>query len=124
MATVELLYNGRVVANAKLAADEQSAALDADLLLDRSGWVALRATGPGHPDSPLPILYAHTNPIYVEVGGQQTRSKTDALFFLKWIDQVDVMARTRARIPTEELRRHVQQQIDQARLVYARIAKE
>lgn len=84
----------------------------------------MRATGPGHPDSPLPILYAHTNPIYVEVAGQATRSKADAVFFLKWIDQVEVMVRTRERIPTEELRRHVQQQIDTARTVYARIAKE
>jgi len=43
---------------------------------------------------------------------------------LNWIDQLAVMVRTRDRIPTEELRRHVQQQIDQARAVYARIAKE
>ena len=124
LAKVELLYNGQVVANAKLAGDEKSGVFGQDLLIDKSGWIALRATGPGHPDSPLPILYAHTNPIYVEVAGQPTRSKADALFFLKWIDQVEVMVRTRERIPTEELRRHVQQQIDMARTVYGRLAKE
>lgn len=124
LAKVELIYDGEVVHTAKLATDEKSAALDMDLVLDKSGWLALRATGPGHPDSPLPILYAHTNPIYVEVAGQPTRSKADALFFLKWIDQVEVLARTRDRVPTEELRRHVLQQIEQARSVYARLAKD
>jgi Tol biopolymer transport system component len=124
LAKVELLYNGKVVANSKLAADEKSGALDQEILLDKSGWLALRATGPGHPDSPLPILYAHTNPIYVEIAGQPQRAKADALFFLNWIDQLAVLMRTRERIPTDELLRHVQQQLDQARSVYGRLAKE
>ncbi len=124
LAKVELLYNGQVVASAQLTADEKSGVVDKGVLFDKSGWIALRATGPGHPDSPLPILYAHTNPIYIEVAGKPLRSKADAVFFLNWIDQLAVMVRTRERIPTEELRRHVQQQLDQARSVYARIAKE
>ncbi len=124
LAKVELIYNGQVVANAKLAADEKSGVIEQDLPLDKSGWIALRATGPGHPDSPLPILYAHTNPIYVELAGQAHRAKADAVFFLNWIDRLAVMMRERDRIPTEELRRHVQQQIDQARSVYAKIARE
>lgn len=120
----ELLYNGQVIRSAKLFEGQKSVTLDDEIEIDKSGWIALRATGPGHPDSPLPILYAHTNPIYVEVAGKPLRSKADAAFLLNWIDQLAVMVRTRERIPTEELRRHVQQQIDQARSVYARIAKE
>jgi hypothetical protein len=120
----ELLYNGQVIRIAKLDEGQKNVVIDGEIMLDKSGWIALRATGPGHPDSPLPGLYAHTNPIYVEIAGQPPRSKADALFFLNWIEQLAVMVRTRDRIPTEELRQHVQKQIEQARAVYARIAKD
>jgi WD40-like Beta Propeller Repeat len=121
---VELMYNGKVVSELPRAADELSAALDEELLIDKSGWLALRASGPGRPDSPLPALYAHTSPIYVEVGGMPMRSADDARFFLNWIEQLAVMARTRDRVPNAELRRHIEEQLEAARAVYARIAKE
>lgn len=123
LAKVEVLYNGKVVATAKMAQDDLSATLDHDLTVDSSGWVALRATGPGHPDSPTPILYAHTNPIYVEVAGVPLNARADALFFLKWIDRLALEQRGRDRIPTDELRRHVQAQIEAARAVYGKLAQ-
>ncbi len=122
LARVELIYNGQVVANGSL--DNLAGTIDQELLLDRSGWLALRASGPGHPDSPLPMLYAHSNPIYVEVEGSPVRSGADALFFVDWIDKLSLMWRGRDRVPTEELRRHVQNQLETARAIYARLAKE
>jgi hypothetical protein len=124
LAKVELIRNGQIAATATLAQDSLSGTIEQDLALDRSGWLALRATGPGHADSPLPFLYAHTSPIYFEVAGTPVRSRADAAFFLKWIEQVSVMARERDRVPNEELRQHLQSQLEAARTVYARIAKE
>ncbi|HMC67086.1 MAG TPA: CehA/McbA family metallohydrolase, partial [Gemmataceae bacterium] len=124
LAKVELVYNGQVAATLSLSKDDRSATFDDLLDLDRSGWIALRASGPGRPDSPAPSLFAHTAPIYVEVADAPVRSRTDALFFLAWIDDLAVLFRTRDRVPNAELRRHVLEQLEAARAVYARIAKE
>ena len=47
----------------------------------------------------------------------------DARFFLNWLDQLSLALRGRDRIPTEELRKHVYQQMETARSVYAKLAK-
>lgn len=122
LAKVEVLYNGKPIVS--VSPDSKTATIKQEILLDKSGWLALRAQGPGHPDSPLPALYAHTSPIYVTLAGQTPRSRADALFFLAWIDRLSLAQRERDRIPTEPLRRHVQDQIEAARAVYARMAKE
>jgi hypothetical protein len=101
-----------------------SAALDKEFEVKKSGWIALRASGPAHADSVVPAVFAHTAPIYIDMAGSTLRSREDAQFFLTWIDDLAVIMRTRERIPTEELRRHVDNQLDTARKVYARIAKE
>jgi Tol biopolymer transport system component len=123
LAKVELIHNGQVAVTLPLAKDDLSAALDQEIDLKKSGWLALRASGPGHPDSVVPAVYAHTAPIYIEVVGSAVRSRDDAVFFLTWIDELAVMLRERDRIPDAELRRHVENQLDAARRVYARIAK-
>jgi hypothetical protein len=118
LAKVELLYNGQVAATLPLAKDELSALFDKTFDIDKSGWLALRASGPtGGP-------FAHTAPIYVEVAGAPVRSRADAQFFLRWIDDLAIMVRTRDRIPDEKLRQHVQSQLDAARTVFARIARD
>jgi hypothetical protein len=56
--------------------------VEKEILVDRSGWLAVRADGPGRPDTPTPALFAHTAPGYVEVAGAPARSRADAQFFL------------------------------------------
>ena len=124
LAKVELIYNGQIAATLPLAKDELSATCEQPIALDRSGWIALRASGPGRPDSPLPTLFAHTAPIYVEVAGAPVRSRADALFFLGWIDDLSLLARTRNRIPNAALRQRVLDQLEAAGAVYARLGKE
>ncbi|MCI0378453.1 MAG: CehA/McbA family metallohydrolase [Gemmataceae bacterium] len=120
----ELIVNGKVAPMPPWPKNSVSGVMEMDVDVMQSGWIALRASGPGHPDSPLPALYAHTAPIYVEVASVPTRSRADALFFLNWIDELSVIVRTRDRVPNDELRKHVQGQMEAARAVYARIAKE
>jgi hypothetical protein len=106
------------------AGEPQAASLEQGIDVDRSGWVALRASGPGRPDGPLPALFAHTAPVYVEVAGAPARSRADARFFLTWIDELAVIVRQRDRVPNAELRLYIQNQLEAARRVYGRIARE
>lgn len=123
MSKVEVLYNGQVVANMPLPDKQQPPTFEMPLMLDRSGWLALRASGPGHADHPVGSLDAHTSPIYVEVAGSPAGSRADAEFFLKWIDRLSLALRLRDRVPNDELRKHVQGQLEAARTVYTKIAE-
>lgn len=86
LAKAEVVHNGRVAATAALSDDKLTATLDQELALDRGGWVAFRASGPGTADTPTSALNAHTNPVYVEAGGVVYRSAGEARAFLNWID--------------------------------------
>jgi hypothetical protein len=124
LAKAELVHNGKVIATAKLAGDRLMAALDQEVTLDSGGWLAFRADGPGTSDTATSSLNAHTNPVYVEAGGEVFRSAAEARAFLKWIDQFEILLRARNRFPTAKLRERAQEQIESARLVYARIVRE
>ena len=120
---VELVYNGKVLTTAALTENGTRATISARVKLNRSGWLALRAAGPGHPDHPVGRQDAHTSPIYVEVAGKPAASREDAKFFLKWIDRLSLALRVRDRVPNEQLRQHVQSQLEAARQVYSEIAE-
>jgi hypothetical protein len=124
LAKAELVHNGKAIAAAKLADDGLTATLDQEVALDRGGWLAFRAVGPGTIDTATSSLNAHTNPVYVEVNGVAPRSAAEARTFLKWIDQFEILLRTRNRFPTEKLRQQAQEQIEAARLVYGRIIRD
>jgi hypothetical protein len=124
LAKAELVHNGKVIAAAKLADDGLTATLDREVPLARGGWLAFRADGPGTGDTATSSLNAHTNPVYVEVNGVAPRSAEGAHAFLEWIDQFEILLRSRNRFPTEKLRQQAQEQIEAARLVYARILRD
>lgn len=124
LAKAELVHNGKVIAAAQLADDNRTATLDQEVTLDAGGWLAFRADGPGTADTSTSTQNAHTNPVYVEVNGVVPRSAEEARAFLKWIDQFEILLRTRNRFPTEKLRQQAQEQIEAARLVYGRIIRD
>jgi hypothetical protein len=122
---VELIYNGNVVAMKNLReARGEDGSIDQSIMLDRSGWLAVRTSGPAHHDQPSPDVYAHTSPVYVQVAGKPAASKADAEFFLAWIDRLAAAIRQRDRIPSAELMAHVESQIDAARAIYRNIAAQ
>ncbi len=119
---VELVYNGKIVATGKLATDRLSATLQSAIDLDRSGWLSLRASGPGHPDHPVGSQDAHTSPIYVTVDGKPATSQKDAQYFLEWIERLSFAIRHRDRIPDAKLRQEVQDQFEASRAIYQKMA--
>ena len=74
---VEVVVNGQAVARAELSADGSIQGVSFDVPIKASSWIALRV----YPS-------AHTNPIFVTVGGKPIRaSKKSAEWCLKSVDQ-------------------------------------
>ena len=82
--TLELVHDGQVVAAASAPGEAASAGvrrleLREHVRIDRAGWLAVRAGGPGywqsrpHEDSWRRPVFGHTSPIYVAVGGPWRR---------------------------------------------------
>src|SRR5436309_6088778 len=116
---LELIYNGRVVANGQSSADKLELALDHELRLDRTGWVAARVSGPPVPDFAVGLQQAHANPVYVELVGNQLHAKADAEYFLAWIDRLDADLNRRDRKHTE--RDYVAIQLKATRDLYRKL---
>jgi hypothetical protein len=88
----------------------------------RSGWIALRAAGPPHPDQPGGAVFGHTGAVYITVAGEPIDPRTDAEYFITWIDRLRTDVRRRNRIPS----RHqvaVESQIAAAREVFNELLK-
>jgi hypothetical protein len=117
---LELVQNGKIVADAKAAGDRVSIELEQLVTFERSGWLALRASGPSHPDGPAAPLFGHTSPIYVDVPGQLLDARKDAAYFIAWIDRLADFIRQRGRVPSRT-RQHVESQLAAARTVYEKL---
>ena len=117
---LELIYNGRVVAVGQLSADKSELTMDYELRLDRTGWVAARASGPPVPFFAIGQQQAHTNPVFVELAGSKLDAKADAEFFLAWIDRLEADLQRRDRLHTGK--DHVAMQLKAARAVYLKLA--
>jgi hypothetical protein len=124
LTTVELVRNGQVVETLPLAEDGFSAKLDKTVSVPASSWLSLRASGKPHPDHTGGPLEAHASPVFVLVGEQPVASRADAEYFLAWIERLSLAVRARERIPSPELRQHVDAQLEAARAVYAKIAQK
>ena len=90
---LEIVGNGKVVADIPLAGNRTTASATLKIPVHTSGWYLLRARG----DRPAyPILdvypYATTSPIYVTVGDAPVRSPADAEYFIAWIDRLHMGA--------------------------------
>jgi hypothetical protein len=90
---LEVVGNGEVVAKIPLSGDRTTISTTVKIPVRESGWYLLRARADG---PAYPILdaypYATTSPIYVTVGGQPVRSRTDAEYFIAWIDRLEAGA--------------------------------
>ena len=116
----EVVYNGQVVATSEVASGANRIALDKTIAIERSGWIAVRASGPRHRAQPGGVVYGHTSPVYLEVAGRPLESRADAEYFVAWIDRLQADIRRRNRIPSRH-QLHVETQIAAARAVYNRL---
>ncbi|MCZ6673105.1 MAG: CehA/McbA family metallohydrolase [Verrucomicrobia bacterium] len=108
---VEIIVNGYPVAKREIVADGSVGHLEFNVDIEESSWVAVRI---------LPTV--HTNPVFVEVGGQPIRaSKRSA----EWcIEAVDTCWNSKKGKILAKDRDTAKRAYDQARKVYQRILAE
>lgn len=118
---VEIVKNGAVVATLPLAADSMSASGDLAIDVDKSAWILLRAWSKGarHPIFDYAPI-ATTSPVYVTVGAAPVRSRTDAEYFIAWIDRLIEGAERHADYNTPAERTRVLARLGDARAEYVR----
>ena len=87
---LQIICNGNVVRDLKLAANRESADVSDTISISRSGWCLLRAYSekPEHPILDL-YPYATTSPIYVNAAGSAPNASDDAAYFLAWIGRLE-----------------------------------
>jgi hypothetical protein len=120
----QVVCNGRVVRELKLAATPGELDVKDTVPLTESGWCLLRAftTRARYPvlDN---FVYATTSPVYVSVSGMKPHSAQDARFFEAWIDH---LLQTTSAYPdwnSAAEKAAVLRQLNDARSVYERLAK-
>lgn len=107
---VELIVNGLSVDTTEILADGKPTDVRFTYPINRSGWVALRIY-PG----------AHTNPIFVEIGGKPIREKKSIEWCLKAVDQC--WSQKEKHIADTE-KADAKKAYDEARAVYRNRLKE
>jgi hypothetical protein len=121
----ELVANGEVVAAFAPDSSRTSVTVDTTVDVARSGWYSVRAWNERGTQPVLDIYpFATTSPIYVTVAGAPIRSRSDAEWFVAWIDRLDAAARASADWNTPAEREAVLRQIAEARQVFAARAAE
>ena len=110
---LEILVNGKVefTLPCPKKADPHTIvvqSLSMDLAIDKSSWVAVKASGGEHRhvfDGPV---FAHTGPVYVSVGDHPISNPDDAAYFVDWIDKVLTVMDRRNRYAQPEDRQRVE----------------
>ena len=116
---LEIVANGKVVADLPLSGDRRSLTVSRTLPVVTSGWYVLRAYA-DRPEHPVLDTYPFgtTSPIYVVVGGQAVRSSDDAAYFLAWLDRLEKATREHKGWNTPVEMESVLGDIASARAVY------
>jgi hypothetical protein len=115
----ELWSNGGVVKSVPLTAGGKHGELTASIQVTRSGWYTLRGTG-SRREFPVDDLYVvgETSPVYVYCGDQPIRSREDAEYFIRWIDDITRQAEAHPGWRSDRERQHVLDQFAEARRVF------
>lgn len=108
---IEIVVNGRVVANKSVQADGQIHHLEFPVSIDKSSWVALRH---------FPQL--HTNPVNVMIRDKPIRASSESA---RWcIDAIELLWKNRSSNIAESERDAASEAYQRAIALYKRIAEE
>ncbi len=122
---MEVYFNGAVVETIQPTAGGKEGAFHKRVPVARSGWFTFRAIG-AEPRQPIDDVYvvAETSPVYVYCGDQQIRSKEDAEYFVRWVDDITRQAEANTSWRSDEERKHVLDQFAEARRLLVQRAQE
>ena len=121
---LEIVCNGQVAQDLKLAGNRDSADVTGTLPIAQSGWCLLRAWSE---KAEHPVLdaypYATTSPVYINVEGAPLQAKEDAEYFMAWIDRLTQAAEANHDWNTEAEKDSVIKMLGFARAIYAQMEK-
>jgi hypothetical protein len=120
---IELIHNGKVIGTSRASGDRLTFDIDQAVPIERTGWLALRVTGPPNGDQSRIPLFAHTGATYVDVTGAPIDARADAEKLLAWIDRLATDLHRRDRVPSRS-RSHVESQLSEARKFYENLIKK
>jgi hypothetical protein len=107
---LELLANGTPIASARpTGVDIQTAALEAEHALPTGGWFAARCLGSAKSELyPHVPMFAHTSPVWVEVGGRPVPTRPAAVAaFVREIGAVRHWVETEGRFAIPKRKEHL-----------------
>jgi WD40 repeat protein len=121
---MELYLNGEAVDTVPLNGAKEGS-IQKRIPVTRSGWLTLRAIS----DQPhFPVDDTHvvgeTSPVYVYCGASPIRSRQDAEYFVKWIDDIGRQAEAHPGWRSDREKKHVLDQFAEARRVFEKRASE
>ncbi len=140
---LEIIANGEVIAEQFIRANGEHSSLSLKYTPRESCWITARAYesplpykkkgvsfshirssgnrltathynryyGTNAPEVP----FAHTNPLYVTVGGKPIHSKTDAEYYVRYLENIIHFLDTEGRFPSEEAKQSVLRQFEEGR---------
>jgi hypothetical protein len=116
---LEVLWNGRVVADRSPSGDRQATVLEAGFTPTDPGWLAARCWGSGWlPDGQVP--FAHTSPLWFHPGGKPPPPVAEsAARLLAVLDQTSAWTTHAARCHNPKSREHLLGVLGEARRVLA-----
>jgi hypothetical protein len=116
---MEVYFNGKVIETVPLTDGGKKGVLRKRIQIANSGWLTLR--GISDKDRfPIEDKYVvgETSPVYVYCGDQPIRSREDAEYFIRWIDDITKQAQAHPGWRSEGERKHVLDQFQEARRVF------
>lgn len=119
--TLEIVGPDGVLAQAALASDSEDGQVRADIQVDEPTWIAAVARGRGHLSTLGPEVYAHTSPIWVEVGGRTVGRPSDAKWCLEWLEHFEALATKKGRFFEPGQLDDLLAVLDKARIFYRNI---
>jgi hypothetical protein len=122
---MELYFNGRPIETGPLTSGGKEGVFHKRIPVTRSGWFTFRGISnePHHPVDD-PYVVAETSPVYVYCGDQPIRSREDAEYFSRWIDDITRQAEAHPGWRSDRERKHVLDQFAQARRIFEQRARE
>ena len=118
LARLEVIANGTVVGSSSQPDQNGRWVVELQKAFSTNTWIAARAFEPAGST----IRFAHTSPIYVDVG-RPSPTAADAKFFLDWIDREIAFYKAARDFQREEDRAATLGFFQSARDVYARLAR-
>lgn len=96
--------------------------VDVDVELHRPLWIAAIARGGPHPSVCGRHVYAHTSPLWIDVGGATVARRQDAAWCLDWLDRLEAFCDDHDRFAGAAQRADLGDVIERARAFYQTIA--